>query len=92
MTNKEIESFVLKFKNLQYAAIKASLPLEAENGEAVVTMKANLALLNAVKQLLQLLQLLKKRLFKLKKLKEKLFKLKNLWLLKMLIHNLKWLK
>ena len=45
MASREIESFVLKFKNLQYAGIKASLTLEAENGEAFVTLKANLGCL-----------------------------------------------
>ena len=35
-----MESFVCKFKNLQYAGYKATLTLEAENGEAFVTLKA----------------------------------------------------
>ena len=40
MASYEMESFVLKFKNLQYADYKATLTIEAENGEAVVTLKA----------------------------------------------------
>ena len=35
-----MESFVNKFKNLQYAGYKATLTLEAENGEAIITLKA----------------------------------------------------
>ena len=45
MASKEIESFVSKFKNLQFAGFKALLPLEADNGEAFVTLKANLGCL-----------------------------------------------
>ena len=40
MASNEMESFVFKFKNLQYAGYKATLTLEAENGEAIVTLKA----------------------------------------------------
>ena len=40
MASNEMESFVYKFKNLQYAGYKATLTLEAENGEAIVTLKA----------------------------------------------------
>ena len=40
MASNEIESFVYKFKNLQYAGYTATLTLEAENGEAFVTLKA----------------------------------------------------
>ena len=45
MANSEIDSFVLKFKNLQYAGLKASLTLETENGESFVTLRANLGYL-----------------------------------------------
>ena len=38
----EIDSFVLKFRNLCHAGFKASLTLEAENGKAVVSLKAGL--------------------------------------------------
>ena len=42
MASKEIESFVLKFQNLQFAGFKALLTLEDDNGEAFVTLKADL--------------------------------------------------
>ena len=45
MASSEIDSFVLKFKNLQYAGLKASLTLETENGESIVTLRANLGYL-----------------------------------------------
>ena len=41
----EMESFLCKFKNLQYAGFKATLTFEAENGEAFVTLKAGLGCL-----------------------------------------------
>ena len=46
MASREIDSFVFKFKNLQYAGLKASLTLETENGESFVTLKANLGYLH----------------------------------------------
>ena len=42
----EIDSFILKFKNLQYAGLKATLTLEAENGKALVSLKAELGYLS----------------------------------------------
>ena len=47
MAHFEIDSFVVKFKHLCHAGIKASLTLEAENGETVVSLKAGLGHLNA---------------------------------------------
>ena len=41
---REIDSFVLKFKNLLVNGVKASLMLEADNGEAFVTLKAGVGL------------------------------------------------
>ena len=40
-----MESFLWKFKNLQYAGVKASLTFEAENCKAFVTLKADLGIL-----------------------------------------------
>ena len=45
MASGEIDSFVLKFKNLCYAGLKATLTLDAENGEAFVSLKAGLGYL-----------------------------------------------
>ena len=45
MATHEMESFLWKFKNLQYAGIKASLTFEAEDGQAFVTLKAGLGFL-----------------------------------------------
>ena len=45
MAPPEMESFLWKFKNLQYAGIKASLTFEAENGQVFVTLKAGLGYL-----------------------------------------------
>ena len=45
MANRELDSFLCKFKNLQYAGFKALLTLEAENGEAFVTLKASIGCL-----------------------------------------------
>ena len=45
MASSEYESFMFKFKNLQYTEYKASLIFEAENGESFVTLKANLGYL-----------------------------------------------
>ena len=42
MAHCEVDSFVAKFKNLWYAGIKASLKIEAENGEASVVLSAGL--------------------------------------------------
>lgn len=42
MAHIEIDSFVQKFKNLWHAGLKASLNVDAENGEASVTLKADL--------------------------------------------------
>ena len=42
----EIDSFILKFKNLQYAGQKAILTLEAENGKALISLKAELGYLS----------------------------------------------
>ena len=40
-----MESFLWKFKNPQYAGVKASLTFEAENCKAFVTLKADLGIL-----------------------------------------------
>ena len=48
----EIDSFILKFKNLQYAGQKAILTLEAENGKAIVSLKAELGCLSPPDHLL----------------------------------------
>ena len=45
-STNEIESFVLKFKNLCHAGLKATLTLEAENGEAFVSLKAGIGCLH----------------------------------------------
>ena len=42
MTHLEIDSFVVKFKNLCSAGYKATLTLDAEDGKASVCLKANL--------------------------------------------------
>lgn len=42
MTYREVDNFVTKFKNLCHAGVKATLTVEAENGEAFVTLKAGL--------------------------------------------------
>ena len=42
MTHTEADSFVLKFKNLWHAGVKATLTFQSENGEAFVTLKAGL--------------------------------------------------
>ena len=42
MAHCEVDSFVAKFKHLWYAGIKASLKIEAENGEASVVLTAGL--------------------------------------------------
>ena len=42
MTHCEVDSFVTKFKYLCHAGIKATLTVEAENGEASVTLRAGL--------------------------------------------------
>ena len=47
MASNEIDSFVLKFRNLCYAGLKATLTLDAENGEAFVSLKAGLGHLPA---------------------------------------------
>ena len=41
----EIDSFVLKFRNLCHAGLKATLTLEADNGQAFVSLKAGLGCL-----------------------------------------------
>ena len=48
----EIDSFILKFKNLQYAGKKATLTFEAENGKALVSLKAELGYLSPPDHLL----------------------------------------
>ena len=45
MACTEMESFLSKFKNLQFAGYKATLTFEAEDGEAFVTLKAGLGCL-----------------------------------------------
>ena len=45
MASAEIDSFVSKFKTLQYAGKKAILTLETKNGEAFVTLKAEVGFL-----------------------------------------------
>ena len=42
MAFNEIDSFLVKFKHLWHAGVKASLNIEAEHGEASVTLKAGL--------------------------------------------------
>ena len=42
MAFNEIDSFIVKFKNLWHAGLKASLSIEAEQGQAHVTLKAGL--------------------------------------------------
>lgn len=42
MTVNELDSFLGKFKHLWHAGLKASLNLEAENGEASITLKVGL--------------------------------------------------
>ena len=42
MTHLEIDSFVVKFKNLCSAGYKATLTIDAEDGKASVCLKANL--------------------------------------------------
>ena len=41
MARAGIESFLCKFMSLQYAGIKASLTYETENGQAFVSLKAD---------------------------------------------------
>ena len=45
MTYCEVDSFVTKFKYLCHAGIKATLTVDADNGEAFVTLKAGLGLI-----------------------------------------------
>ena len=42
MAVSELDSFLLKFKHLLHAGLKASLNVEAENGEAFITLKVGL--------------------------------------------------
>ena len=42
MAHTEADSFVLKFKNLWHAGVKATLTFQSDNGEAFVTLKAGL--------------------------------------------------
>jgi hypothetical protein len=42
MASQEIDSFVGKFKYLSHAGFKATLKIEAEHGEALVTLRAEL--------------------------------------------------
>ena len=42
MSYIEIDSFVAKFKSLWHAGLKASLTVEAEHGQAFVTLRAGL--------------------------------------------------
>ena len=45
MACTELDSFLLKFKHLQFAGIEATLTVESKNGEAFVTLKAGLGYL-----------------------------------------------
>ena len=45
MAHIEVDSFVNKFKYLWHSGFKASLIIEAENGEALVTLKSNLGVI-----------------------------------------------
>ena len=42
MACTELDSFLSKFKHLQFAGIEATLTVESKNGEAFVTLKAGL--------------------------------------------------
>ena len=43
----KFESFVHKFRNLCFAGLKATLTLEADNGQAFVSLKAGLGCLSS---------------------------------------------
>ena len=45
MAHIEVDSFVTKFKYLWHSGFKTSLIIEAENGEALVTLKSNLGVI-----------------------------------------------
>ena len=46
MAHIEVDSFVTKFKYLWHSGFKTSLIIEAENGEALVTLKSNLGVIH----------------------------------------------
>ena len=48
MAFTELDSFLSKFKHLQFAGIEATLTIESKNGEAFVTLKAGLGHLQAL--------------------------------------------